>query len=127
VLVIDDDEAYRYLLRQQFKNLPVVVSEASNGAEGVRLACKLKPRVICLDLAMPEMNGFEALRRLKAEPAVRGIPVIVVTSQILSNAERAELLASSAGIMQKEILGHRDVADMVRRVLSEQGPREVAI
>ena len=74
VLIIDDEERDRYLLKQRFRDLPVLIAEASSGAEGIRAACKHKPDLIFLDLGMPDLTGFEVLERLKSEAAAGGYP-----------------------------------------------------
>ncbi len=117
VLMIDDEERDRYLLKQRLKHSSVTVSEASNAEEGIRMACKLKPDIIFLDLTMPGMGGFEALVRLKAEPAAASIPVVIVTSRVLTEAQRRELSENAAAIVSKEGLDTTDVAEVMRRAL----------
>ena len=102
VLVIDDDEISRYLLRTALERAGVRVREAVSGPEGLRAAGDARPMAVFLDLVMPGMSGFEVLDRLKAAPATRDIPVVIVTSQRLSGAEREELEARVASIVPKE-------------------------
>jgi len=66
ILIVDDEEISRYVLRQHLQSPRHVVLEASSGAEAVRLARAQQPDVICLDLAMPDVDGYEVLRQLKA-------------------------------------------------------------
>src|SRR4029079_1677428 len=81
--------------------MSVLTSEASNGIEGIRKACESKPEVILLDLAMPGVSGYETLERLKAEPSIKDIPVIIVTSQILTEADRSRLMNNAFAIVGK--------------------------
>lgn len=78
VLLVDDcgdqRDLYELLLVSEFH-----VISASRGAEALSLAARQRPDVIVLDIEMPEMNGFETCRRLKADPATRSIPVIMLT------------------------------------------------
>ena len=97
--MIDDNELDRYILKQHLKNLAVGITEASSGAEGVRKAVETPPDAIFLDLAMPGMSGFEVIERLKAAPASRGVPVIVVTSRNLSDLERRKLMEGGAAMI----------------------------
>ena len=58
VLIIDDEERDRYMLRQKLRNLPLLVMEAASGTEGIRAACKHRPDVIFLDLGMAGSERF---------------------------------------------------------------------
>lgn len=79
VLVIDDDTAIHGLVRRLFEKHPVEVAVARNGEEGMRMARVLKPRVITLDVVMEGADGWEILRRLKADPQLARIPVILMS------------------------------------------------
>src|SRR5262249_2267449 len=104
VLVIDDDDSARYLLKKTLSDLPVSLAEAASAEDGIRIAREMLPRVILLDLNMPGLSGSEALRRLKNDPSTSEIPVIIVTSQSLTTAEREELMARARAILSKENL-----------------------
>jgi signal transduction histidine kinase/CheY-like chemotaxis protein len=117
VLIIDDEERDRYLLKQRLKHSSVTFNEAPNAEEGIRMAARLKPDIIFLDLTMPGMSGFEALVRLKAEPATLNIPVVIVTSRVLTDAQRRELNENAATIVSKEGLDTTNVAELMRRAL----------
>ncbi len=117
ILIIDDDERHRYLLRQQFRESAVVIREASDGAEGIREAAQVRPNAIILDLTMPGMSGFEVLEALQSVPATKDIPVVVCTSRILSDQERVELEAKTAAILSKEGYGEGQIAAAIRRAL----------
>ncbi|MBU4332449.1 response regulator [Patescibacteria group bacterium] len=79
ILLIDDEELFRNAmektLRQEFE---VVV--AADGAKGLRLAEKIKPKLILLDILMPEIDGLEVLRRMKKNRKTKNIPVILLTN-----------------------------------------------
>ena len=76
VLIIDDNDVDRYLLRQHLKNLPVSFSEESAGVQGIGRASENRPDLIFLDLTMPDMTGFEVLDELKRRAETRAIPVV---------------------------------------------------
>ena len=88
VLVIDDDEIYRYLVRTRLAEARFTVQEAVGGAEGLLQARAQRPQAIVLDLVMPDMSGFEVLARLKEDPMTTDIPVVVLTSKSLSSEEQ---------------------------------------
>ncbi|MEW5802814.1 MAG: ATP-binding protein [bacterium] len=101
VLIIDDEEISRYLLKGLLADTRCTIIEAENGPEGIHLAAREKPQAIFLDLVMPGMNGFEVLDRLKADPETRDIPVIVITAKHLEEEERSHLEAEALSIISK--------------------------
>ena len=103
VLVVDDDEAGRYVLRQFLASAGFGVEEASSGDEGLARARQEPPDAIFLDLQMPGTDGYDVLAELHAEPGTRDIPVVVVTSAVLSAADRSRL-ASARAILAKDRL-----------------------
>lgn len=100
VLLIDDQEADRYILKRQVTEGGCAVVEASSGEDGLRLAAELKPDVILLDLNMPGMDGFCVLEQLNEKPDTASIPVVIVTAQILQ-PERKPALAHARAIILK--------------------------
>lgn len=103
VLVIDDDEVSRYLLRSMLADQPVRVLEANEGEPGLQLAFQEQPDVILLDLVMPGMDGFEVLNRLEASPATQAIPVIVITASRLEARDRHRLEQRVVAVLSKEM------------------------
>jgi CheY-like chemotaxis protein len=118
VLVIDDDDSARYLPKKTLSDLPVSLAEAARAEDGIRIAREMLPSVVLLDLNMPGLSGSEALRRLKNDPSTSEIPVIIVTSQPLTTAEREELIARAKAILSKENLLSDKLLGEVNRVLS---------
>src|SRR4029453_7129730 len=91
VLVVDDDPASRYVLGGLVGQLGFTAEEADNGAEGARRALAEPPVALILDLVMPELNGHEVLRRLRADPRTERVPIVVATSKMLDDEEREAL------------------------------------
>jgi signal transduction histidine kinase/CheY-like chemotaxis protein len=116
VLVIDDEEVSRYLVRQCLGS-GVTAAEAVDGASGIDAARRLHPRSVLLDLRMPGVNGFQVLERIAADPATRGIPVVVLTSKALTAAERATLESHAAAVLSKDVLSCPDAGDRIRAAL----------
>jgi signal transduction histidine kinase/DNA-binding response OmpR family regulator len=79
VLVIDDDPQQRDLMQRYLSKEGFIVRTASSGAEGLRLAAKLLPAAITLDVMMPDMDGWTVLSALKGDAALRDMPVIMLT------------------------------------------------
>ena len=122
VLIVDDSEADRYVLRQHLRKLPVIITEEATGISGIRKARDLHPDLIFLDLTMPEMTGFEVLDELKRLPETAAIPVIIATSRHLTRKERSRLLDSAVEIIDKEQLSEVSVAEAFRRILKDTAP-----
>ena len=80
VLVVDDDPDMVSVTRMSLENASYEVLEAGNGKEGIDKAKKERPDIIIMDLMMPEMDGFEACKRLKADPELDSIPILVLTA-----------------------------------------------
>jgi len=81
-LIIDDDRDLLLLVRRTLEfTAGWRVRTASSGATGIELAKATPPDVVLVDLMMPEMDGYEVCRRLKADPATAGIPVVLLTAR----------------------------------------------
>jgi signal transduction histidine kinase/CheY-like chemotaxis protein len=120
VLMIDDNERDRYLLRRLLRTMNVQVSEAWNGPDGLAKARDERPHLILLDLAMPGMSGFEVFRHLQSDGRTREIKVIVNTSMRLSAADHERLIGTAA-FTSKEHLDSEDTIAAVREVLDNLG------
>lgn len=81
VLTVDDSKTVRIIVRKAFKSFDCEIIEASNGVEGLATAARENPDVILLDVTMPVMDGVEMLTKLKSDPALKGIPVIMLTAE----------------------------------------------
>src|SRR5579864_6182699 len=79
ILVIDDDSGVRELMSRFLTKLGFRVVAAASGEEGLRLAKQVNPLVITLDVIMPDCDGWNVLNKLKADPGLAEIPVIMVT------------------------------------------------
>jgi CheY-like chemotaxis protein len=80
VLVVDDEESARELVSALLRRHGFAVATASGGAEGLRLAAQMRPAVIVLDVMMPEVDGWAVLQRLKTDPDLAAIPVVMNTA-----------------------------------------------
>ncbi|HEY4362024.1 MAG TPA: ATP-binding protein [Bryobacteraceae bacterium] len=122
ILIIDDQERDRYILRQELANSLVSIVEASNGTLGIALARQDRPNLIFLDLTMPDMTGFEVLRELSRDASTANVPVIVVTSRVLTETERAVLMQHTVAIIDKAGLAQANMTQVVSNALNREGP-----
>jgi signal transduction histidine kinase/DNA-binding NarL/FixJ family response regulator len=125
ILVIDDDAAVRDLMTRFLSKLDLNVVAARNGEEGLRLAAKLRPLIITLDVVMPGQDGWAVLNQLKADPELSEIPVIMVT--IVDN-EAMGINLGASNYLVKPV--HRErLADLIDkyRVVRTAGAKTIKI
>ena len=101
VLVVEDQEDNRQILRDLLGSAGYEMLEAENGADALTAVAKKRPDLILMDIQLPVMDGYETTRRLKADPATSGIPIIVVTSYALSGDESKARAAGCDGYVTK--------------------------
>ena len=112
VLVVDDSESICSALSVVLEIAGHRPVTAAHGAEGVRLARLHRPDVILLDIMMPVLDGWGAIRELKTDPATARIPVLALTALRLSPAEVEA--AGFAGYLSKPITSHRLLEEIER-------------
>jgi CheY-like chemotaxis protein len=95
VLIVDDEPDNIELLGRRLTRRGFVIVSATSAEEGIARAVIEQPAVILMDIKMPQMDGLEATRRLKADPATQGIPIITLTAHAMAE-DRAQALAAGA-------------------------------
>jgi CheY-like chemotaxis protein len=118
VLVIDDDPSARALTRAMLEKEGWAVSEAGDGIEALASMETNRPSLIFLDLLMPEMDGFAFAAEVGRRPEWRSIPIVVVTSQDLSNADRRRLSGHVETILRKHGDSRESLLEQVRDLLA---------
>ena len=116
ILVIDDDPAARYAIRKFCDDGAYHVLEAGDAREGLRAASVMRPEIIVLDLNLPDRRGEEVLRELAAEESTRAIPVVIATSEVLSQSERDTLSKSAAAVLSKSELDRAGFARLIESI-----------
>ncbi|MGA8531295.1 MAG: ATP-binding protein [Acidobacteriaceae bacterium] len=107
LLVVDDNDVSRYILRELLHQPWLDIAEASNGTQALAALRDRLPDGLILDLLMPDIGGMEILRQLRADPATESLPVLIYTSKPLSEQERAQLEVWRARIVRKEDVSTR--------------------
>ncbi|MEO8453117.1 MAG: response regulator, partial [Gemmatimonadota bacterium] len=102
VLVVDDEPAAIEYVTEVLEQQGFAVLTATSGLRGIELACTKVPDLIVLDLMMPEVNGFDVVRALRAHPQASDIPILIVTAKELTDGERTSLRSSVQAIVQKK-------------------------
>lgn len=121
VLLVEDDAPTREMVRRTLEKEMSGVRTAENGRVALEEVEKEIPGLILLDLMMPEMDGFEFLRHLRAKPEWRDIPVIVLTAKDLTEEDRAALFDKVDRILQKGELGRDDLLKEIRSATARAG------
>jgi len=102
VLVVEDVDMNRELMVQLLEDRYEVI-EAANGQDGVEAAERERPELILMDLSLPVMNGWEATRRLKANPDLKSIPIIALTAHAMKGDRETALAAGCDDYLVKPI------------------------
>ena len=101
ILHVEDNEDNRQIVRDLFEFKGYTIIEAVDGEEGVHKAREIKPNLILMDIQLPKMNGYDTTRTIKSDPALKGIPIIVITSYALSGDDQKAFDAGADDYMAK--------------------------
>ena len=93
ILYVEDNDDNIYMLKNRLTRAGFTVIIATDGAQGVAMAASEQPDLILMDLTLPNVDGEEATRRIKADPATRSIPVIALTANAMPE-DREKALAA---------------------------------
>ena len=93
ILYVEDNDDNIYMLKNRLSRAGFTVVVATDGTQGIAMATSEQPDLILMDLTLPDINGEEATRRIKADPATKRIPVIALTANAMSG-DREKALAA---------------------------------
>jgi two-component system cell cycle response regulator DivK len=122
ILVVEDQPDNRTILRDLLEAAGFVVLEATTGEAGVAMAVAEHPDLILMDIQLPLVDGYEATRRIKAQPGLARVPVIAVTSYALAGDEAKARAAGCDGYVTKPF-SPRELLAEVRGQLAVSGSR----
>ena len=103
ILLVEDNETSMYLIGFILKNNGHEVIEARSGEEGVALAIKEKPDLIIMDIQLPDIDGLEATKRIRASEEGNEIPIVALTSYALAGDRKTALKVGCTGYVEKPI------------------------
>ncbi len=109
VLLVEDDQTTRDLLRTSLEKENFTVIEAGNGTEGLARLAEARPAIILLDLMMPGMDGFEFTEAVRAHPEWRDLPILVMTAKDIDAEDRARLDGNVSRVLQKGACGREEL------------------
>jgi CheY-like chemotaxis protein len=116
ILIVDDFPDNRDMYMQYLEFSGLRVAEAQNGHEALQQAFTLRPSLIVMDLSLPGLDGWEATRRLKADPRTKDIPVIALTGHALAGHSKGAIEAGCDAFITKPCLPER-LLDEIRKML----------
>ena len=118
VLYVEDNDDNVYMLKMRLELLgDFEVLAAEDGEKGCAMALSERPDIILMDLEMPRVDGWEATRRLKADPQTRDIPIIALTAHALAG-EREKALASGCDEFDTKPIEFERLVATLRRVVA---------
>jgi CheY-like chemotaxis protein len=118
VLVVDDEAATREICRLILKHYGFEVTEAVDGKEAVQRARGEHPDAIVMDIGLPVLDGWEASRRLKADPKTAAIPIVALTAFALPSARERSAEVGCAAHLEKPV-DPRRIAETVKRLVED--------
>ena len=105
ILVVEDQPDSRRIIRDMLAPTDYEIIEAEDGEQALAAVAKQRPDLILMDIQLPIMDGYTATRRIKADPKLRSIPIIAVTSYVLSGEEKKARAAGSVVMIFTRCVG----------------------
>jgi DNA-binding response OmpR family regulator len=118
ILLVDDSETILQMEQMMLRTNPYELIMARDGEEGVAKALDSKPDLILMDVVMPKMNGFEAVRRLRENPCTSDVPIVMVTSKAEAESMEAGYVCGCNDYIVKPI----DRLELLAKVKNLIGP-----
>jgi len=101
ILIIEDDAPYRKIYKRKFEVAGYQVEVAEDGEQGLQIMRTFQPDLVCVDLMMPKMDGFQVLDHAKADPALQHIPMMVLTNLSTPDDAQKVIQKGAAAIIVK--------------------------
>jgi two-component system cell cycle response regulator DivK len=118
ILYVEDNDDNVYMLTARLRRRGFEVIVASDGEQGVALACAEAPALILMDLGLPILDGWEATRRLKAALETRGIPIIALSAHAMAS-DRERAIAAGCDDFDSKPIEFGRLLDKIRALLPE--------
>ncbi len=119
ILIVEDNPMNLDMLSRRLQRAGYQIVSAENGVLGVEAARREKPDLILMDLSLPEIDGWEATRRIKADPACRHIPIVALTAHALTSDRESALSAGCSDFDTKPV----EMARLLTKIKTLLTPR----
>lgn len=120
ILYVEDNEDNVYMMRRRLTRLGYEVLVAGDGEQGIAAAQEQEPALILMDLSLPVLDGWEAIRRLKAEPDTSTIPIIAITAHAMPG-DREKALETGCDDFDTKPVDFPRLIERIRSLLPEDG------
>jgi two-component system cell cycle response regulator DivK len=121
ILYVEDNDDNVYMLKNRLSRAGFTVVIATDGAHGIAMATSEQPDLVLMDLTLPDMDGWEATRRIKADPATKHIPVVALTAHAMTGDKEKALAAGCDDFDTKPV----DLPRLIGKIRA-QVPQRVA-
>lgn len=127
ILIVEDDPLMSRMYQKIFNFEKYEVETAADGQEGLAKTLTFKPVIILLDVMMPKMNGLQVLEKLKADPATKAIPVIMLTNLAGQQDAEAAMVKGAVKYIIKSEHEPKEVVDLVKGVIAGYTRNEIPL
>ncbi|MEP7303613.1 MAG: response regulator [Caldimonas sp.] len=121
ILIVEDNEKNMKLVRDILRHNGHATLEAVNGADGVRLALSERPDLILMDIQLPDIDGIEALRRLREVPELNSVPVVAVSASVMPD-DQQKIVRSGFDAFVTKPIQLKSFLETVHRFLANGRP-----
>ncbi|MGH9672321.1 MAG: response regulator [Bryobacteraceae bacterium] len=123
ILYVEDNDDNIYVVKNRFTRAGFTVLVATDGEKGVAMAAAERPDLILMDLRLPGLDGWEATRRIKAQPETRHIPIIALTAHAMTG-DREKALAAGCDDFDTKPIDFARLRGKIEALLPNDGSRE---
>jgi len=117
IVLADDDKFIRVAYKDGLTRAGHIIDVAEDGEEAIEVVKKVKPDLVLLDLIMPKLNGFEVLEKLKSDPEVKDIPVVILTNLSKDTDENDAKSKGAVTVLVKSDISLSDLVDYIQQLL----------
>ena len=118
ILIVEDNEKNMKLVRDILRHNKYATLEATNGLDGVRIATESRPDLVLMDIQLPDIDGIEALRRIRLERALDALPVIAVSASVMPD-DQQKIVASGFDAFITKPINLKQFLATVQRLLAD--------